>query len=88
MDLLRNHLMYVYLISIVLGVKTLFKMGLILIKISLQEKSYSSLKKRFPTMCETLEALRNPPVHLLEEERIIKKVIFFFIIVLSIYNNI
>lgn len=79
-DLLRNHLMYVYLISIILGVKTLFKMGLILIKISLQEKSYSSLKKRFPTMCETLEALRNPPVHLLEEERIIKKVKFLFFI--------
>lgn len=55
-------------------------MGLILIKISLQEKSYSSLKKRFPTMCETLEALRNPPVHLLEEERIIKKVRFLFFI--------
>ncbi|VVC34071.1 Rab-GTPase-TBC domain [Cinara cedri] len=57
------------------GVKTLFKMGLILIKISLREKSYTSLKKRFPTMCETLEALRNPPVDLLEEERIIKKLI-------------
>jgi hypothetical protein len=50
-------------------------MGLILIKISLQEKSYSSLKKRFPTMCETLEALRNPPLHMLNEEKIIKKVI-------------
>lgn len=67
-----------YSISIVSGnvsdKKTLlFKMGLIMIKISLQEKSYSSLKKRFPTMCETLEALRNPPVHLLEEEKIIKK---------------
>lgn len=49
-------------------------MGLILIKISLQEKSYSGLKKRFPTMCETLEALRNPPLHLLEEDKIIKKV--------------
>lgn len=49
-------------------------MGLLLIKISLQEKSYSSLKKRFPTMCETLEALRNPPSHMLNEEKIIKKV--------------
>ncbi|XP_025419908.1 TBC1 domain family member 10A [Sipha flava] len=57
------------------GVKTLFKMGLILIKISLQEKSYSSLKKRFPTMCETLEALRNPPLHMLNEEKIIKKLV-------------
>jgi len=51
-------------------------MGLIMIKISLPEKSYSDLKKRFPTMCETLEALRNPPLHMLEEERIIKKVFF------------
>lgn len=49
-------------------------MGLILIKMSLQEKSYSNLKKRFPTMCETLDALRNPPLHLLEEEIVIKKV--------------
>ncbi|KAL4084227.1 hypothetical protein QTP88_028053 [Uroleucon formosanum] len=57
------------------GVKTFFKMGLIMIKISLPEKSYSDLKKRFPTMCETLEALRNPPLHMLEEERIIKKLI-------------
>jgi len=68
-------------IIVIVGVKTLFKMGLILIKISLQEKSYSNLKKRFPTMCETLEALRNPPLHLLEEEKVIKKVFlhFFFI---------
>lgn len=50
-------------------------MGLIVIKISLQEKSYSGLKKRFPTMCETLEALRNPPLHLFDEEKIIKKVL-------------
>lgn len=49
-------------------------MGLIVIKISLQEKSYSGLKKRFPSMCETLEALRNPPLNLLGEERIIRKV--------------
>lgn len=59
---------------LILGIKTFFKMGLIMIKISLPEKSYSDLKKRFPTMCETLEALRNPPLHMLEEERIIKKV--------------
>lgn len=50
-------------------------MGLILIRVSLQGKSYSSLKKRYPTMCETLDALRNPPSHLLEEEKIIKKVL-------------
>ena len=57
-------------------------MGLIMIKISLPEKSYSDLKKRFPTMCETLEALRNPPLHMLEEERIIKKVflLLYFVI--------
>lgn len=54
-------------------------MGLIMIKISLPEKSYSGLKKRFPTMCETLEALRNPPLHMLEEERIIKKVFLLHI---------
>lgn len=65
-------------IVVIVGVKTLFKMGLILIKISLQEKSYSNLKKRFPTMCETLEALRNPPLHLLEEEKVIKKVFLHF----------
>lgn len=63
---------------LIVGVKTFFKMGLILIKISLPEKSYSDLKKRFPTMCETLEALRNPPLHMLEEERIIKKVFLLF----------
>lgn len=50
-------------------------MGLILIKTSLREKSYSRLKKRFPTMCETLEALRNPPLQLLDEEKTIKNVI-------------
>lgn len=55
-------------------------MGLILIKISLQKKSYSALKKRFPTMCETLEALRNPPLHLLEEDKVIKKVLSFLAI--------
>lgn len=49
-------------------------MGLIIIKISLREKSYSGLKKRFPTMCETLEALRNPPLQLLDEEKTIKNV--------------
>lgn len=59
----------------IVGIKTLFKMGLILIRVSLQGKSYSSLKKRYPTMCETLDALRNPPSHLLEEEKIIKKVL-------------
>lgn len=69
-----------FTVLIFIGVKTLFKMGLIVIKISLQEKSYSGLKKRFPTMCETLEALRNPPLHLLDEEKIIKKVNYFFII--------
>lgn len=58
-------------------------MGLIVIKISLQEKSYSGLKKRFPTMCETLEALRNPPLHLLDEERIIKKVNYFLILCIN-----
>ncbi|XP_050442570.1 TBC1 domain family member whacked [Adelges cooleyi] len=57
------------------GVKTLFKMGLLLTGISLQGKSYSALKKRYPTMCETLEALRNPPLHLFEENKIIKKLI-------------
>lgn len=59
-------------------------MGLILIKISLQEKSYSNLKKRFPTMCETLEALRNPPLDLLEEEKVIKKV---FIYIFNVFIN-
>jgi len=44
----------------------------------LKEKSYSGLKKRFPTMCETLEALRNPPLHLLDEDKIIKKVTLIF----------
>lgn len=58
-------------------------MGLIVIKISLQEKSYSGLKKRFPTMCETLEALRNPPLHLLDEERIIKKVNYFLMLYIN-----
>lgn len=54
-----------------------------MIKISLPEKSYSDLKKRFPTMCETLEALRNPPLHMLEEERIIKKVFLPLYLIMS-----
>lgn len=51
-------------------------MGLVLIKITLHGKSYSSLKKRYPTMCETLDALRNPSLHLLEENKIIKRVFY------------
>ncbi|XP_050522514.1 TBC1 domain family member whacked isoform X2 [Daktulosphaira vitifoliae] len=57
------------------GIKSIFKMALLIIKVSLQARSYSGLKKRYPTMCETLEALRNPPLNLLEENKIIKKLI-------------
>lgn len=39
-----------------------------------EAKSASALKKQYPTMYETLEALRNPPAHLLEENFFVKKV--------------
>lgn len=57
------------------GVKVIFKVSLILIRICLRsKKSISSLKKQYPTMYETLEALRNPPLHLLEEDFIVEQV--------------
>lgn len=56
----------------------MFKVALILVNICLRSKvkSASALKKQYPTMYETLEALRNPPVHLLEEDFIVRNVSF------------
>ena len=47
----------------------MFKVGLILINLCLRSKtkSASSLKKQYPTMYETLQALRNPPKDLPED---------------------
>ncbi|KAK7595533.1 hypothetical protein V9T40_013358 [Parthenolecanium corni] len=59
------------------GPSVLFKVGLVLIGLCMggEAKSASALKKQYPTMYETLEALRNPPAHLLEENFFVKKVL-------------
>ncbi|XP_059487248.1 TBC1 domain family member whacked [Neocloeon triangulifer] len=49
------------------GVKVLFKVGLVLLKGSLQPRL-----KRCPTLYETLEAIRQPPPGLLEEEALVQ----------------
>lgn len=56
------------------GVKVIFKVALVLIRICLRSKKSVSLKKQYPTMYETLEALRNPPLHLLEEDFIVEQI--------------
>lgn len=46
-------------------------MAIVLMKLSLHGKhktSYSVIKKKHPTMYETLEALRNPPFEELRKE--------------------
>jgi len=48
-------------------VKVLFKVGLVLLKGSLQPRL-----KRCPTLFETLEAVRQPPPGLLEEETLVQ----------------
>uniref|UniRef100_A0A1B6CLH1 Rab-GAP TBC domain-containing protein n=1 Tax=Clastoptera arizonana TaxID=38151 RepID=A0A1B6CLH1_9HEMI len=55
------------------GVKILFKVALVLMKLSLGDKSVSILRKKYPSMYETLEALRNPPVHILEEDFLVRE---------------
>uniref|UniRef100_A0A1B6J199 Rab-GAP TBC domain-containing protein n=1 Tax=Homalodisca liturata TaxID=320908 RepID=A0A1B6J199_9HEMI len=55
------------------GVKILFKVALVLLKLSLNAKSTPALKKKCPTMYETLEALRNPPLHILEEDFMVRE---------------
>ncbi len=54
----------------------MFKVALTLIRLCLRSKSKTSsaLKKKYPTMYETLEALRNPPTHLLEEDFLVTQV--------------
>lgn len=55
------------------GVKILFKVALVLLKLSLGGRSVSGLKKKYPTMYETLEALRNPPLEFLEEDFLVRE---------------
>ncbi|XP_075219488.1 TBC1 domain family member whacked [Lycorma delicatula] len=57
------------------GVKIVFKVGLVLLKYSLGDRSMSSLKKNCPTMYETVEALRNPPAKIMEEDFLVKQVL-------------
>lgn len=53
------------------GVKIIFKVGLVLLKGSLGR---TSLTKRCPTVYETLQVLRNPPQHIMEEEALVYQV--------------
>ncbi|XP_050461942.1 TBC1 domain family member whacked-like [Cataglyphis hispanica] len=53
------------------GVKVIFKVGLVLLKGSLGR---TSLVKRCPTTYETLQVLRNPPQHIMEEEALIYQI--------------
>ncbi|XP_043271355.1 TBC1 domain family member whacked-like [Venturia canescens] len=53
------------------GVKVIFKVALVLLKGCLGR---SSLTKRCPTMYETLQVLRNPPHHLVEEEALVYQI--------------
>lgn len=54
------------------GVKIIFKVGLVLLKGCLGR---SSLTKRCPTMYETLQVLRNPPIEIMEEEALVSQIL-------------
>lgn len=56
------------------GVKVIFKVGLVLLKGSLGRSSFT---KRCPTTYETLQVLRNPPQHIMEEEALVYQVNLF-----------
>ncbi|KAG7207856.1 hypothetical protein KM043_009455 [Ampulex compressa] len=53
------------------GVKIVFKVGLVLLKGSLGRSSFT---KRCPTTSETLQVLRNPPQHIMEEEALVYQI--------------
>lgn len=61
------------------GVKVIFKVGLVLLKGSLGR---TSLIKRCPTTYETLQVLRNPPQHIMEEEALVYQVNIFLTMLL------
>lgn len=63
------------------GVKIIFKVGLVLLKGSLGR---TSLTKHCPTVYETLQVLRNPPQHIMEEEALVHQV-EYFVFFLCIY---
>lgn len=58
-------------VKLVLGVKVVFRVALVLLKYSLGRQG---VLKKCPTMCETLEALRNPPLAIMDEEFMVQKV--------------
>ncbi|KAI5722416.1 hypothetical protein M8J76_008025 [Diaphorina citri] len=53
------------------GVKVFFKTALVIIRMNLPYKTYPKLKKEFPSMYETLQALRHPVQERLDEETIL-----------------
>lgn len=67
------------------GVKVIFKVGLVLLKGSLGR---TSLVKRCPTTYETLQVLRNPSQHIMEEEALIYQVNINFFFYINIYVTI
>lgn len=62
----------------------IFKVGLVLLKGSLGR---TSLIKRCPTTYETLQVLRNPPQHIMEEEALVYQVNFFNANILMLQNK-
>jgi len=59
---------------VVSGVKVIFKVALVLLKSSLGQPG---ILKQCPTMYETLETLRNPPEHCMEETYLTSRVSLF-----------
>lgn len=57
------------------GVKVFFKTALVIIKANLPCKSYAKLKKDYPGMYETLQALRHPVHHLLDEDMVVEQIL-------------
>lgn len=53
------------------GIKIIFKVGLVILKGCLGR---ASLTKNCPTMYETLQVLRNPPIEIVEEEKLVYQV--------------
>lgn len=57
------------------GVKVFFKTAIVIIKANLPCQSYAKLKKEFPGMYETLQALRHPVHHLLDEDVVVQQIL-------------
>lgn len=53
------------------GIKIVFKVALVVLKFSLGR---SGVLKKCPTMYETLEVLRSPPEHVMEEQFLVSQV--------------